>query len=77
MVQENFALMENLHEGCYLKCSTKKDVTYLTMQEGLCFRNCLNKFNSWYPRLQQNTQDAAFKTYWGLTEELQAELKKN
>ena len=48
-VQENYAFMEATHEGCYTKCTSKPDVTYLTMQEGLCFRNCLSKFNSWYP----------------------------
>lgn len=76
-VQENFALLSNLHEQCFAKCDSRKDLSYLTMQEALCFRNCLNKFNNWYPRLPEYTQDAAFKTYWGLTEELEAELKKN
>ncbi len=67
MVQENFELGKNLHDQCFVKCSNKNDLSYLTMQEGLCFRNCLNKFNNWYPRLAQQTENAAFKTYWGLT----------
>ena len=69
--------MTNLHEQCYVKCSERQDLPYLSMQEGLCFRNCLNKFNNWYPRLGEYTQGAAYKTYWGLTEELEADLKKN
>ena len=75
-VQENYAILQNLHGQCFTKCSAKKDITYLTMQEGLCFRNCLNKFNSWYPRLEEHTRDAAYKTYWGMTTELENELKK-
>ena len=46
------------------------------MQEGICFRNCLNKFNNWYPRLAQHTQGAAYQTYYELTSELEADLKK-
>mmetsp|Transcript_42014 Transcript_42014/g.55357 ORF Transcript_42014/g.55357 Transcript_42014/m.55357 type:complete len:143 (-) Transcript_42014:156-584(-) len=76
-VQENFALLTNLHEACFTKCGRRDDVSYLTMAEGICFRNCLNKFNTWYPRLGEQTQDAAFKTYWGLTQELEQEVKKN
>ena len=76
-MQENYAFMEHMHEGCYTKCTSKPDVTYMTMQEGLCFRNCLNKFNSWYPGFNQASNGAAFKTYWGLTQELEQELKRN
>ena len=43
---------------------------FLNVQEGLCFRNCLNKFNSWYPRLEEQTRDAAFRTYYDMTMEL-------
>lgn len=76
-MQENYALVTNLHEACFTKCSKRKDVGYLTMAEGICFRNCLNKFNNWYPRLNEQTQDAAFRTYWGLTQELEQEIKRN
>ena len=76
MVQENYALMENLHDQCYLKCNSVKDVTFLTVKEGSCFRNCLNKFNGWYPTFQEHSRDAAFRTYWGLTMDLESELKK-
>lgn len=75
-VIENYVIGEALHEACFTKCATKKDITYLTMQEGLCFRNCMNKFNNWYPRLEENTRGAAYKTYYGLTSELEADLKK-
>ena len=75
-VQENYAIVTNLHDQCFIKCAHKKDISYLTMPEGLCFRNCLNKFNNWYPRLEEQTRDAAFKTYWGMTKELEAELKR-
>ena len=75
-VQENYALMENLHEQCYTKCTTRPDLAYLTLKENTCFRNCINKFNNWYGKFEQHTRDAAFKTYWNLTEELEADLKK-
>jgi len=48
----------------------------MTIPEGLCFRNCLNKFNNWYPRFGAQTNDAAFRTYWDLTAELEKELNK-
>ena len=48
----------------------------MTLNEGICFRNCLNKFNNWYPRLHANINGAACVTYWKLTNELEAELKK-
>ena len=62
-VQRNFALLTNLHDSCFTLCSKRADVGYLTMGEGLCFRNCLNKFNSWYPKFPENTRDSAFRTY--------------
>jgi len=77
MVQENYVLGAELHDQCFTKCTTKNDLSYMTVAEGLCFRNCLNKFNNWYPRLNEQTQDAAFKTYWGLTKELEGELKRH
>ena len=47
------------------------------MDEGVCFRNCFNKINTWYPMLRKETEGAAFKTYWQLTEELAQEMKRN
>ena len=76
MAQENSVIQEALHEGCYTKCATKSDLMFLTVQEGLCFRNCLNKFNNWYPRLDEQTCDAAYRTYNEMTVELAADLKK-
>ena len=76
MVKENYALLENLHEQCFTKCSKKTDLSYLSMAEGVCFRNCINKFNNWYPRFQSLTEGAAFKTYHEMTLELESELKK-
>lgn len=76
-MQENFAVLQSLHDGCYTKCSKRSDISYMTMGEGICFRNCLNKFNNWYPRFGEQTQDAAFRTYWDLTEQLEREIKRN
>ena len=74
---ETYTVMENMHEQCYTKCSQQDNARFMTVSEGLCFRNCFNKFNNWYPRFNEQTQDAAFKTYWSLTKELEADLKKN
>jgi hypothetical protein len=76
LVVENYAIMVNLHDQCFLKCAVKMDMTYMTNSEGNCFRNCINKFNNWYPLLAKASEDAAYKTYWGLTIELEKELKK-
>ena len=76
MAEENAVVAEALHEGCFTKCAQKTDLMFLTVQEGLCFRNCLNKFNNWYPRLEEQTRDAAYRTYNDMTTELAADLRK-
>ena len=75
-IAENHALLENLHDQCFTKCSKKTDIRYLTYDEGLCFRNCWNKFNNWYPRFEEQSRDAAFRTYFDMTMELEKDLKK-
>lgn len=76
MVNENYALLTNMHDQCYVKCSEPTSLPYLTIKEGVCLRNCFTKFANWYPKLDQQTRDAAYRTYWELTEELKSDLKQ-
>jgi hypothetical protein len=51
-------LAEMFTDQCFTKCSEVEDVPCLTIQEGLCFRNCMTKFCTWYPTLKANLVDA-------------------
>lgn len=38
----------------------RDDVPFLTIQEGVQFRNCITKFSTWLPTLSQNLEDSSF-----------------
>ena len=55
-------LAESLQSQCFLKCErVGTELPFLSVQEGLCFRNCLTKFSVFYPTLQVNLEHADFK----------------
>ena len=61
---ENVANMtEVFTTNCFNKCQVVTNAPFMTTHEGLCFRNCITKFNSWYPSLKTNLQDAPFRFY--------------
>lgn len=51
---------ERLHDTCVDVCGDKANLPFLSLQEGLCFRNCLTKFSNFFPTLQPNLQSAEF-----------------
>ncbi len=56
------SLSESLQENCFDICATKApELPFLSVQEGLCFRNCINKFNVFYPTLKQNLAHADYR----------------
>ena len=56
--------MEALHENCFGICATKApELPFLSVQEGLCFRNCLTKFAVFYPSLGMNLRHGDFLHY--------------
>ena len=61
---ENLAsLTTHLHGSCFDYCTDRTDVPFMTIKEGLCFRNCITKFSVWYPTLGANIQDSAHSHY--------------
>ena len=63
-------LYENVHDSCYEKCAQNNDLTFMSIHEGKCFRNCLTKFSYFYPTLKANLMDASFRDQDKLTEEI-------
>ena len=64
------SLYENVHDACYDKCAQSNDLTFMSIQEGKCFRNCITKFSYFYPSLTANLKDASFREQDKLTEDL-------
>lgn len=56
-------MAEALHENCFEICGNKSELPFLSVQEGLCFRNCMTKFAVFYPTLRQNLDHADFRHY--------------
>ena len=57
-------MTEVLHENCFEACANNKsDLPFLSVTEGLCFRNCVTKFSVFYPTLQANLATADFRHY--------------
>ena len=57
-------MTEALHENCFAVCGNKQDdLPFLSVAEGLCFRNCVTKFSVFYPTLQANLASADFRHY--------------
>lgn len=47
-------MSEVLQENCFEACGDKAELPFLSVQEGLCFRNCITKFSVFYPTLRRN-----------------------
>lgn len=50
-------------EGCFKVCTQRTDVPFLTVQEGLCFRNCLTKFAVYLPEFNRAMKDTNASFY--------------
>lgn len=44
MVERNETLGTTLQTNCYEACDEGSEFTFLTLNEGLCMRNCITKF---------------------------------
>ena len=57
-------MAEVLQDNCFDLCNNEgSDLPFLSVPEGLCFRNCITKFAVFYPTLQQNLAHADFRHY--------------
>ena len=52
LVTANTQWMEAAHGGCLELCEQNNDLTFLSISEGKCFRNCLSKLNFLTPTFQ-------------------------
>ena len=49
--------------NCFDSCAEKADMPFMSVKEGLCFRNCITKFSSWFPTLRGNVENAGASYY--------------
>ena len=55
-------MSEALHENCFDLCATKApELPFLSVQEGVCMRNCVTKFSVFYPTLRVNLEHADYR----------------
>lgn len=56
-------MSEVLNDNCFDICDKQTELPFLSVQEGLCFRNCISKFSVFYPTLGRNLEHADFRFY--------------
>ncbi len=56
-------MTRELLETCYQKCDMGGNFSNTTLMEGLCIRNCVNKFSALYPTLQRNLANSDYYYY--------------
>lgn len=50
---------DNQHYSCLSQCETASDLTFLTLREGKCYRNCVTKSMYLYKSLGLRAKDSA------------------
>ena len=56
-VANHSSFAKHTMQGCYKKCVEREDVPFLTVPEGLCFRNCITKMAVFMPTLRENMEN--------------------
>eukprot|EP00349_Pseudokeronopsis_sp_Brazil_P006808 CAMPEP_0202962626 /NCGR_PEP_ID=MMETSP1396-20130829/6734_1 /ASSEMBLY_ACC=CAM_ASM_000872 /TAXON_ID= /ORGANISM="Pseudokeronopsis sp., Strain Brazil" /LENGTH=134 /DNA_ID=CAMNT_0049683349 /DNA_START=106 /DNA_END=510 /DNA_ORIENTATION=+ len=60
----DYDALENLNDACYDVCTDSKFGThFLTYGEGICFRNCIQKFGQLFEPLADSLQSSDFAFY--------------
>ena len=47
-------MFEQTHEACFNMCATPNDLTFLSIGEGKCLRNCFTKTGYMMPAVQKS-----------------------
>ena len=68
------SLMQQAYFSCYDSCKENNELTYLSIKEGKCFRNCITKVGYFYPTLNFNLRDASYRTQQELSEDIRRDL---
>lgn len=50
-----------IHSTCFDLVALRDDVPFLTVKEGMQFRNCVTKISNWIPTLTANLKTSAFR----------------
>ena len=54
------SLFEQVHDACFDQCRTDNDLTFLSVKEGRCYRNCVTKISYFQPSLAGNLRGTAY-----------------
>ena len=83
VLRERFTLMTSMidktQDVCYDMCQEENDLTFLSIKEAKCFRNCVTKIGYLVPALQKSFNQAdtpSFKYQQELTEQLREKYGK-
>ena len=52
--------MEAAQEGCFDACEQPNELTFLSIPEGICLRNCVTKLNYLMPMLDRRVQNSSW-----------------
>ena len=50
----------NAHEGCFDLCEQTNSLTFMSVNEGMCMRNCVQKLNGMLPVLTRRLGDCTY-----------------
>ena len=64
----------NTHDACYDTCAEDNELTFLSVPEGKCYRNCVTKISYLHPILVDNMQDTGVAHQIAKNEELRRKL---
>ncbi len=51
---------QTTHEACFDLCEQNNDMTIMSIEEGMCMRNCVMKVNSITPFLFKKLKDSSW-----------------
>ena len=55
------SFMMNANFACYDKCNTVNDLTFMSIKEGKCYRNCISKLNYYMPTIRPAIEGTAYE----------------
>ena len=65
--------LESAHNACFDVCEQNNELTFLSIQEGKCFRNCISKLNFLTPHFGKQYIGTAFEQRWNDYREARAD----
>eukprot|EP00356_Strombidium_inclinatum_P002769 CAMPEP_0170479322 /NCGR_PEP_ID=MMETSP0208-20121228/605_1 /TAXON_ID=197538 /ORGANISM="Strombidium inclinatum, Strain S3" /LENGTH=92 /DNA_ID=CAMNT_0010751693 /DNA_START=151 /DNA_END=429 /DNA_ORIENTATION=+ len=53
---------QHVHDACFMKCADSNNLNYLSIDEGVCFRNCITKVGYFMPTMPYNMEGSGFQS---------------